>query len=312
MNISIFVHGTNDQRIKRKGDEFYGQNCAYVTGLHYYNFHYLEDTAQDEKSLTYKENNKEIDTIDERIKQIKKLTSKDAEGKAQEVKVFGWSGMVTTAAREEGGFFLAQVLKDMQNDSKVSSISIITHSHGGNVLGHALRYFNVGYLTKVNAYLFACPFFGGGYPSSVNHCIEKLDDTNIRWGKSQSIMVYDDRNENLWRADEGGVKKLKSINTFFSPDDNIQVYGASIAHGTSVSDTTNCLDDVANWPIQLCKYNNPHGRSPWEAQQGAKAHTDLNHAFAYEAAAQCINRGGIIVRYDSRSQQLDMIVNKFF
>jgi hypothetical protein len=52
----------------------------------------------------------------------------------------GWSGDNSEVERRRGAYDLAAHIRYLQNDSRVSRIHIVAHSHGGNVARRALRY----------------------------------------------------------------------------------------------------------------------------------------------------------------------------
>jgi hypothetical protein len=51
---------------------------------------------------------------------------------------FGWSGSATEKARKEAGASLASWITDWRKDNPDRPLHLVGHSHGGNVIGHAL------------------------------------------------------------------------------------------------------------------------------------------------------------------------------
>lgn len=99
---------------------------------------------------------------------------------------FSWSGGATAAERKKAGAELYKWL-DLY---KAKTIALVTHSHGGNVAGHAL---GRGGVSVHATYLFACPIMTGD-------------------GKA-------------WN-EEGSMARAGTIHTFSHPNDMIQVRGA--------------------------------------------------------------------------------------
>ena len=120
----------------------------------------------------------------EDIVALRKLAGKSG----AELYSYGWSGDDTRHGRVEGSLILGQYLAALNGIT-----TIVTHSHGGNVLGYALlQGLTPGQRKNIRAYLFACPIMSG--PDSA-------------W--TQSL-----------------ASNLHSIRTFSHPHDYIQVQGA--------------------------------------------------------------------------------------
>ena len=118
---------------------------------------------------------------------IKKLAGLDAPN----VYSFSWDGGATAAKRKEAAAELYKWL----DIYKEKTIALVTHSHGGNVAGHAL---GRGGVSVDATYLFACP-----------------------------IMTGDSK---AWNQ-EGSMKNAGTIHTFSHPNDLIQVRGARQKNG---------------------------------------------------------------------------------
>ena len=119
---------------------------------------------------------------DEEETAIKRLVGLEAPN----VYSFSWDGGDTAAKRKEAAAELYKWL-DLY---KEKTIALVTHSHGGNVAGHAL---GRGDISVDATYLFACPIMTGD-------------------GKA-------------WN-EEGSMQNAGTIHTFSHPNDLIQVRGA--------------------------------------------------------------------------------------
>ncbi len=117
---------------------------------------------------------------------IKKMVSVECGGGQREIQSFYWSGGDTFAERREWAAKLQAVLEI----KKRNELILVTHSHGGNVAGHAL---SLAKIPVQAVYLFACPIMTG--------------DGKAWWKK--------------------GVKSIDYLHTFSTPNDTIQVTGAS-------------------------------------------------------------------------------------
>jgi len=101
---------------------------------------------------------------------------------------YGWSGDDTRAGRVDGSLALGDYLAILEGVT-----TVVTHSHGGNVLGYALlQGLTPGQRSNIRAYLFACPIMTGA--------------------------------DSAWT--ESIARNLHSIRTFSHPHDYIQVQGA--------------------------------------------------------------------------------------
>ena len=108
---------------------------------------------------------------------------------------YGWSGDDTRAGRVEGSVVLGQYLAAFSGVT-----TVVTHSHGGNVLGYALlQGLTPGQRSSIRAYLFACPIMTGA--------------------------------DSAWT--ESIAKNLHSMRTFSHPHDYIQVQGAKLRNAVN-------------------------------------------------------------------------------
>ncbi|PCJ43890.1 MAG: hypothetical protein COA99_07645 [Moraxellaceae bacterium] len=140
---------------------------------------------------------------------------------------FCWSGDANYAARKEAGDILAPHIEVHSGNELV----FVTHSHGGNVLGHALEQLKT---TQVQAvYLFACPIMTG--------------QGKAWWTK--------------------GRKSVTHLHTFSTPNDSVQVTGAfsknstdSTASGQLNYSVGHEIDGVTDISLQSTStFNAPHG-----------------------------------------------------
>ena len=131
---------------------------------------------------------------------LRKLAGKNS----AELFSYGWSGDDTRQGRVEGSLILGQYLAALDGIT-----TVVTHSHGGNVLGYALlQGLTPGQRAGVRAYLFACPIMSG---------------SDSAW--TQSL-----------------ASNLHSIRTFSHPHDYIQVQGARARNAVNIG--TNLGYDV--------------------------------------------------------------------
>lgn len=306
--IVIFVHGTYDQCVVKKNTAawYSKNNSTYKDGLMQYAPENLESNALDTKSVALKRRFGEDDDIFDRLTAISALTGVAVAN----IYVFGWSGLCETAARELGGYRLAIVLNEIKcrgytTPSKLitieqgANVSIITHSHGGNVLGHALMYFEANDKIINKAYLFACPFF-----TSIRNNINKRSNSQLN-AKTMNDRIANQNHidgENLWIRSDGGVSKVKEmVYSFFSPYDQIQSKGAGGMHAGAVRSELIVIGDINQFENHSITPNNDKGMNATyynktdirsELTIGAsvgKSHTDLNHAAAYVAAKAVIS-----------------------
>ena len=156
---------------------------------------------------------------------------------------YGWSGDDFRAGRVEGALILGQYLATFSGIT-----TVVTHSHGGNVLGYALlQGLTPGQRSGVRAYLFACPIMSG---------------SDAPWTQSLS-------------------ENLHSIATFSHPHDYIQVQGAkarnSVNTGTKLGYSVgHTIPGVTNHSI------NPGGFMQ------VSAHSAMHSAEAFNMARQAI------------------------
>ena len=156
---------------------------------------------------------------------------------------YGWTGDDTRGGRVEGSLVLGEYLAVLSGIT-----TVVTHSHGGNVLGYAL----LGGLTpgqrkKVRAYLFACPIMTG---------------SNSAW---TSELAQD----------------LNAIHTFSHPHDYIQVRGAAARN------SINTGTDLG-WGVGFEIPGVPnHSINPGGFFQ-TSAHSAMHTASAFKLAAQAL------------------------
>ena len=177
----------------------------------------------------------------------KGLDSKD------ECYAFVWSGHANESSRRHGGEKLAERIRELKQKIPGCTIAIAGHSHGGNVIGHALNA-DVE-LEFAKTYLFSTPFFGS-------------------WGRG------------IWLSSTSVRKRAGEKRSFVHPNDAIQRMGAAIAGGWSSYNT--CFDFEShiikpNWQAQLLS---PHGSAP--AVTGATSHTSMSSAQAFHMAWEAI------------------------
>ncbi len=281
-NIIIYVHGTfSAAKTVTKGYLWNGTQVK--TGLRDFTQENINEGDVGEVSVASKLKNNEHDSVADRIAQLMVLTQLDN----PLVCVFGWSGSINTMEREEGGFYLAKILKALQG--RGNTVHVITHSHGGNVLGHALTYFAPrpgGVIAQ--AYLFACPFFRGKRAGTFR--VER-DLDGFRFIKTAMVLRVSD--ENLWQLSptspghpQGAQARVKDyVHNFYNPVDAVQVHGAGAAKGT-VSNYTNFLLPEFSYNLNGTALVRNYCINPGGSRyDGKTAHTDMNHAFAYELAA---------------------------
>ena len=163
---------------------------------------------------------------------------------------YGWSGDDTRAGRVEGSLALGQYLATFNGVT-----TVVTHSHGGNVLGYALlQGLMPGQRSGVRAYLFACPIMTGA--------------------------------DSAWT--ESLAKSLHSIRTFSHPHDYIQVQGArarnAVNTGTELGyDVGYKIPGVMNHSI------NPGGFMQ------ASAHSAMHTAEAFNLAMNKVRENPLVI-----------------
>lgn len=288
-HIAIFVHGTFDQHVQDVKEQFDRKSADnYVRGLNPYTIENLEEIALSREAIAHKKMFKENDSIEHRLDAIGKLTGVT---EPENVFVFGWSGECRTYARELGGYELGGCLKLLKR--KGDTVSVITHSHGGNVLGHALKYFRPEDKIIYDAYIFACPYF-----TSKSYKQDDFDEdmlANSSKAPSDALSkTAGFTNENLWMDRFTGVGKVKNwVYSFYSPYDLIQVRGAGLMNGMITADTRFQLEEQLDQTNRFTNYeiipNGDEGMSLFDPQRKllgiggniGKSHTDLNHAAAY-------------------------------
>lgn len=133
-----------------------------------------------------------------RVQALKNLVNDPA----AEVWGFEWSGIGDEGARKLGGQNLVDHLLMAGFHEPNCKVSVATHSHGGNVLGHAMSSSD---LRITACYLFACPFFGTGTGN--------------------------------WRVSPNARERVKTKYSFMHPTDGVQVilaggYGGGITFST--------------------------------------------------------------------------------
>lgn len=251
-HIIIFIHGTYDQRVSGKsfanrvsgGALLYGTENK--TGAMPYEVGNLEAGALSRDAVRDKAVAGEIDTIGLRRTYLQRLAGYGPND-GVDIMVWGWSGRCQTEARAESGLEFARWL-DIQN-LKGNTVSVVTHSHGGNVLGHALTYFSADDKIIRNAYIFSCPFFTG----ENNDDLEGRKREELPWlriDRSQTGMgsITSRCSENLWlkhhSLNNGFSKVEKTVYSFWNSEDIIQSTGAGMMHGASKYDTYRVIPDL--------------------------------------------------------------------
>lgn len=163
---------------------------------------------------------------------------------------YGWSGDDTRAGRVEGALALGQYLATFDGVT-----TVVTHSHGGNVLGYALlQGLTPGQRSGVRAYLFACPIMSGA--------------------------------DSAWT--ESIAKNLHSIRTFSHPHDYIQVQGARARNGVNTGtqlgySVGHTIPSVINHSI------NPGGFMQ------KSAHSAMHTAEAYNLAMEEVRKHPLVI-----------------
>lgn len=160
-----------------------------------------------------------------RVDELKRLVNDPA----AEVWGFEWSGIADETARRLGGQNLVQHLRMTGFHEPNKKVSIVTHSHGGNVLGHAMSSSDL----KIDAcYLFACPFFGTGTGN--------------------------------WRVSPNARARVKNKYSFMHPNDITQVIGAGLSGGGITFSTCDDFDNYSISPtggVGMDKAHNSMSRS---------------------------------------------------
>jgi hypothetical protein len=164
---------------------------------------------------------------------------------------FVWSGHANESSRRKGGEKLAERIREQIPEG--STIAIAGHSHGGNVIGHALNADKK--LAFAKTYLFSTPFFGS-------------------WGRG------------IWLGAPEVRTRAGEKYSFVHPKDAIQRMGAAIAGGWASYNT--CPDFQShiikpNWQAQLLS---PNGIAP--AVNGATSHTSMSSGQAFRMAWEAI------------------------
>ena len=163
---------------------------------------------------------------------------------------FVWSGHADESARREGGRLLAHNISRLPPDAEVA---IAGHSHGGNVIGHALNQDTKLHFAKT--YLFATPFFGS-------------------WGNG----LWKSTPELIWRAGE-------AIN-FVQPTDMVQTWGA-----TAVG-FWNAYDDCVGFKKVFIEPNHVALLRGTNVTDGETGHTSMSSSQAFRMAAKAIGAAG--------------------
>jgi hypothetical protein len=190
----IWIHGTFDCPSATDGT---GQ-----MGRSHNRFALLKDTEAENNKNNLKKN-----PDSGRVEALKELVNDPA----AEVWGFEWSGIADETARKMGGANLVKHLRTVGFHEPNYKVSVATHSHGGNVLGHAMSSSD---LNIAACYLFACPFFGSGVGN--------------------------------WRGSPNARKQVKTKYSFMHPTDRIQVIGAGLVGGGVTFST---CPDFVNYSI---------------------------------------------------------------
>ena len=190
----IWIHGTFDCPSATDGTGKMGRSHNRLTLLE------LTETQNNANNLKDNPDSR-------RVQALKDLVNDPA----AEIWGFEWSGIADEEARKLGGQNLVEHLRMTGFHEPNYKVSVATHSHGGNVLGHAMSSSNL----KITAcYLFACPFFGTGTGN--------------------------------WRVSPNARKRVKTKYSFMHPTDRIQVIGAGVVGGGVTFST---CDDFDNYSI---------------------------------------------------------------
>lgn len=161
---------------------------------------------------------------------------------------FQWSGSPLEAQRQVAGAQLENFIRDVQNPviARGLEVNAFAHSHGGNVLGHAMSRRNV---SINNAVLLGTP-----HMSDVNN-------VNVSWTRQGTDQV-----QNM-------------ISSFSAPNDLIQTTGATMAELVQGNariarrsfQRPDAMTPLFNFTTQPLGNN-----APWWMPSGVQAHSDLH------------------------------------
>lgn len=244
----IWVHGTFDSPSRLE------QNSNFITmnGIKHGYFGSQGDSHQDTFTLDdfsksgYSQPNTSSDHSREET--LKKLMWPDAIKTGEDIICFGyvWNGHADEASRVMGGQILsaAITLKGIAGED----LAVAGHSHGGNVIGHALDFQEN--LRFAKTYLFATPFFG-------------------TWGRG------------VWRSNVKLTDRGGSCVSFVHAMDRIQTRGASVVGGALAYSSCDGFSEYFIEPIHSA-------RMAGAVVNGITSHTSMSSSEAFRMAADAL------------------------
>lgn len=161
---------------------------------------------------------------------------------------FQWTGSPLEAQRQIAGGQLENFIRDVKNPFIAQGLEVnaFAHSHGGNVLGHAMSRQNV---TINNAFLLGTPH------------MSDANSVNVSWSRQGTDQV-----QNM-------------IASVSAPNDLIQTTGATAAEwaqGNARIARRNFLRPDAMTPLFNVTTQPLGNNAPWWKPSGVQAHSDLH------------------------------------